>query len=173
MHAFTKCNIGFMYAYDDWALSVVAAAAGEADVRNAFVARSKNYRFVSRCSRSKGFVTFRCRNVWDSHTEFMCPRNSSGAFECSFDPSMPFIADKHYTEGNAWQWTWAVGEVWVHIRFSRHVTAAPLRCPAILWVSSVSLLLPSDFANACTSSCCEARCIPGPLPVPQNNTLSL
>lgn len=38
----------------------------------------------------------------------MCPRATSGAFECSFDPSMPFIADKHYTEGNAWQWTWAV-----------------------------------------------------------------
>jgi putative alpha-1,2-mannosidase len=33
-----------MYAYDDWALSVVAAAAGEADVQQAFVARSKNYR---------------------------------------------------------------------------------------------------------------------------------
>ncbi len=53
-------------------------------------------------------ITFRCRHVWDKQTEFMCPRASSGAFECSFDPSMPFIADKHYTEGNAWQWTWSV-----------------------------------------------------------------
>jgi putative alpha-1,2-mannosidase len=35
-----------MYAYDDWALSVVAAAAGKADVHDAFVARSKNYRCV-------------------------------------------------------------------------------------------------------------------------------
>ncbi len=46
--------------------------------------------------------------MWDNRTELMCPRASSGAFECSFDPSMPFIADKHYTEGNAWQWTWFV-----------------------------------------------------------------
>ncbi len=37
-------NVVFMYAYDDWALSVVAAAAGEEDVRKAFVTRSKNYR---------------------------------------------------------------------------------------------------------------------------------
>ncbi len=50
------------------------------------------------------------RNVWDAASEFMCPRNSSGVFQCSFDPSMPFIADKHYTEGNAWQWTWAVND---------------------------------------------------------------
>lgn len=42
--ALASCNVVFMYAYDDWALSVVAAAAGEADVRKAFVARSKNYR---------------------------------------------------------------------------------------------------------------------------------
>ena len=69
----------------------MAAAAGDADVHRTFVARSKNY-----------------KNVWDAGAEFMCPRSSAGAFQCSFDPSMPFIADKHYTEGNAWQWTWAV-----------------------------------------------------------------
>ena len=39
-----KCDVMCMYAYDDWALSVVAAAAGETDVRDAFVNRSKNYR---------------------------------------------------------------------------------------------------------------------------------
>jgi hypothetical protein len=54
-------------------------------------------------------MCFCFRNVWDGRVELMCPRATSGAFECSFDPSMPFIADKHYTEGNAWQWTWAVG----------------------------------------------------------------
>ena len=65
--------------------------------------------------------------MWDNRTEFMCPRATSGAFECSFDPSMPFIADKHYTEGNAWQWTWSVSHT-SHTRLLVHRVHKPLFC---------------------------------------------
>jgi putative alpha-1,2-mannosidase len=41
---FNHSNMICMYAYDDWALSVVAAAAGEVELHRTFVARSKNYK---------------------------------------------------------------------------------------------------------------------------------
>jgi len=78
------------YAYDDWAVGVVAHVLH--DETNATKYRTRSLNYV---------------NVWDKDKEFMCPRTSDGKLHCSLESAWYFV-DKEYTEGNAWQWTWFV-----------------------------------------------------------------
>ncbi len=76
------------FAYDDYALSKLAASLGKYDDAEMFYERSKNY-----------------RNVWNPEAGFFDGRNSDGTFPKHFNDQV--WAD-FYTEGTAWQWLWFV-----------------------------------------------------------------
>ena len=51
------------------------------------------------------------KNLFDTETQFMRPRNSDGTWKTPFNPSQVAHAEStggDYTEGNAWQYTWHV-----------------------------------------------------------------
>ena len=77
------------YCYDDSALSSWAAAMDKADDAAMFLKRSGNY-----------------RNYWDASTGFLRPRNADGSWVTVFNPA--FFYDVHYTEGDAWHYTFMV-----------------------------------------------------------------
>ncbi|MEZ5084679.1 MAG: GH92 family glycosyl hydrolase, partial [Bacteroidales bacterium] len=73
------------YAYDDWAIAQIAKKAGNDEVYNEFINRSKNY-----------------NHVFDLESGFMRPKLSDGTFRKEFDP-----LDTHgqgFIEGNAWNY---------------------------------------------------------------------
>jgi predicted alpha-1,2-mannosidase len=78
------------YAYDDWAMSRLAQAAGATEDARALRERSSNY-----------------RNLFDRESGFMRARLSDGRWAEPFDPrSMGHIAGRNdFTESNAWQAT--------------------------------------------------------------------
>jgi len=78
------------YAYDDWAMAHLAAAAGAHDDAKALLIRSRNY-----------------RNQFDASTLFMRPRNADGSWVTPFEPRAIGHMDKwrDFTEANAWQAT--------------------------------------------------------------------
>jgi predicted alpha-1,2-mannosidase len=76
------------YAYDDFCVSRMAHSLGKIDDYRIFRARSQNY-----------------RNAFDQSTGFMRGRNCDGGWAEPFDP---LAWGGVYTEGNAWQWLWAV-----------------------------------------------------------------
>lgn len=74
------------YAYDDWAIAMMAEKTGNSGVFNEFIIRSKNY-----------------KNLFDTESGFMRPRLSDGSFRKEFDP-----LDTHgqgFIEGNAWNYS--------------------------------------------------------------------
>lgn len=74
------------YAYDDWAIAMMAQKLEQKDIYNQFIIRSKNY-----------------RNLFDTQSGFMRPRMSDGTFRKDFDP-----LDTHgqgFIEGNAWNYS--------------------------------------------------------------------
>ncbi len=77
------------YAYDDWAVGVLARIAGRQDIAGEYFARGKNY-----------------RKVFDPEMGFARPRDSQGVFKPDFDPlethNMGFI------EGNSWNYSFFV-----------------------------------------------------------------
>jgi predicted alpha-1,2-mannosidase len=79
------------YAYDDWAMARIAAAAGDHASAEALRARSKNY-----------------RNLFDAKSHFARPRNADGGWAEPFDPRgmghNPTVW-WDYTECNSWQAT--------------------------------------------------------------------
>ena len=80
------------YAYDDWCVAQLAKALGKSDDYRLFMQRALNY-----------------RNVIDTITGMARPKDSTGMWLTPFDPT--FIGqgkDRHYTEANAWQYTWFV-----------------------------------------------------------------
>jgi len=77
------------YAYDDWCLAQMAKALGKTDDYELFVRRAGNY-----------------RNLFDSETSFMRPRNRDGSWKTPFDPLAH--KDRAWCEGTAWQYTWFV-----------------------------------------------------------------
>jgi predicted alpha-1,2-mannosidase len=80
------------YAYDDWCMSHFAEALGKNEDAVIFLASSKNY-----------------RNLFDSETMLMRPKNSDGTWVTAFDPyAVKKGTGRHYTEGDAAQWTWSV-----------------------------------------------------------------
>ena len=80
------------YAYDDWAMAVLAEAAGAAEDAKALRARSRNY-----------------RNVLDASIGFARPKFSDGKWWEAYDPvqigHMPKPWWRDYTEANGWQAT--------------------------------------------------------------------
>ncbi|MGN6364169.1 GH92 family glycosyl hydrolase [Asticcacaulis taihuensis] len=79
------------YAYDDWAMSHMAQAAGDYMSAALLRERSRNY-----------------RNVFDAKTQFCRPRLMSGQWALPFDPRSMGHDSKRwwdYTESNAWQAT--------------------------------------------------------------------
>jgi len=98
-------------AYDDWCIAMMAKELGKNDDYELFKKRANYY-----------------RNVWDSVTGFMRPRNSDGSFleELNdreqeiieeeghryykyFDPLLVGVRpNRHFTESNAWQYIWSV-----------------------------------------------------------------
>lgn len=80
------------YAYDDWAMAVIAAAAGAKDDAAALRKRSGNW-----------------RNVIDPKVGFARPRFADGSWWTPYDPiqigHMPKPWWRDYTEANGWQAT--------------------------------------------------------------------
>ena len=80
------------YAYNDWCIAQLAKALGKTADYEMFMKRAENY-----------------KNVMDVSTGFARPKNTNGKWLTPFDPT--FIGhgdDRHYTEANAWQYTWFV-----------------------------------------------------------------
>jgi predicted alpha-1,2-mannosidase len=83
------------YAYDDWAIYIMAKALGDDKVSNEFLERAKYY-----------------MNLFDGSTGFFRGRTFSGcwAWEFDFDGNLipkfdPLQTSRNYTEGNAWQYS--------------------------------------------------------------------
>ena len=78
------------YAYDDWAVSHLAEAAGEGDLAETLRHRSRNY-----------------RNVFDTKMSFIRPRGENGQWLEPFDPRGMGHSEqwRDFTESNAWQAT--------------------------------------------------------------------
>ena len=80
--------------YDDYAAADMAKRMGKAEDAEYFNKRADFY-----------------KNLFDSQTQFMRPRNANGTWKSPFDPSEVAHAESKggdYTEGNAWQYTWHV-----------------------------------------------------------------
>lgn len=80
------------YAYNDWCVAQLAKALGKTEDYNLFSKRAANY-----------------KNIIDTGTGFARPKNSDGTWLAPFNPR--FIGsgnNRHYTEANAWQYTWFV-----------------------------------------------------------------
>ena len=75
------------YAYDDWCIAEVARMLGETADQYRYLARAQSY-----------------KNVFDPETGFMRPRTNGGWTE-PFDPREVTF---HFTEANAWQYTFFV-----------------------------------------------------------------
>ncbi len=75
------------YAYDDWCIAEVARKLGETADYNRYEARAQSY-----------------KNVFDPETAFMRPRTNGNWIE-PFDPREVTF---HFTEANAWQYTFFV-----------------------------------------------------------------
>jgi len=80
------------YAYNDWCVAQMAKALGKTDDYKLFMERALSY-----------------RNLFDPSTGLARPKDSTGKW---LDPFIPtFIGhgrERHYTEANAWQYTWFV-----------------------------------------------------------------
>lgn len=85
-HAAAACTLE--YAYGDWCVARLAKAAGDEETYRELMERAKNY-----------------RNVWHEESGFMRGRLSDGGWQEPFDP---LAWGGPWTEGNAWQWLWAV-----------------------------------------------------------------
>lgn len=81
-------NLTLDAAYGDWCIAVVAKALGRDDLVPEYEKRAKNY-----------------ANIFDKETGFMRGRDKNGAMADNFDP---IRWGGEYTEGSAWQSTFAV-----------------------------------------------------------------
>ena len=75
-------------AYGDWCIARIAEKLGKNEIAAAYDLRAKNY-----------------RNLFDPETGFMRPRFENGAFRPDFSP---IAWGRDYTEGSAWQNSFAV-----------------------------------------------------------------
>jgi predicted alpha-1,2-mannosidase len=76
------------YAFDDWTIARMARSMGRNDIADTFEKRAQNW-----------------RNVFDTKTGFVRPKNADGSFREPFDPARAG-AESGFTEGNAWQYSW-------------------------------------------------------------------
>ena len=80
--------------YDDYAAADMAQRMGKEEDAAYFARRADFY-----------------KNLFDTETQFMRPRNADGSWKSPFNPSQVAHAESSggdYTEGNAWQYTWHV-----------------------------------------------------------------
>ena len=88
-HVETKAKAGVSktleYAYDDYSLSLLAAALNDDNHAKDLAARAKNY-----------------KNVFDPETHFMRGKVADGSFISPFDAEYPYY-EYMYREANAWQ----------------------------------------------------------------------
>ncbi|MBK9075365.1 MAG: GH92 family glycosyl hydrolase [Flavobacteriales bacterium] len=75
------------YAYDDWCIAQMAEALGRDSLAEVFNARAHNW-----------------QNLLDPGTRFFRPRRNGGFIE----PFDPYEVNFHYTEANAWQYSFFV-----------------------------------------------------------------
>ncbi|MFO7611257.1 MAG: glycoside hydrolase family 92 protein, partial [Clostridia bacterium] len=75
------------YSYDHWCIAMLAKSLGKNGDHELFLKRSGNY-----------------RNLFDSDTGFMRPRNEDGSFIEPYDP----LSLKGFCEGNGWGYTFYV-----------------------------------------------------------------
>ena len=75
------------YAYDDWCIAQLAAGLGRNEDRDEYLYRAQGW-----------------RHLLDPETGYMRPR-MNGRFKTPFNP---FQVDVHYTEANAWQYSFFV-----------------------------------------------------------------
>lgn len=81
-------------SFDDYSAALMAKALGYSDDYNLFLKRSNYY-----------------KNLFDTNTNLMRPKNANGEWLSPFDSfilSHAHTSGGHYTEGNAWQYTWHV-----------------------------------------------------------------
>lgn len=76
------------YAYDDYCIARMAEKLGKKQIADEFYKRSLNY-----------------KNVYNSQTTFMQPRNNKGSFIENFSPD---DYTPHICESNGWQYFWSV-----------------------------------------------------------------
>ena len=74
------------YAYDDWCIARMAEKAGHRGLAGIYDRRAMNY-----------------RNIYDSVSGFMRPRNYDGSWQSGFDPLK--TEGQGYIEGNAWNYS--------------------------------------------------------------------
>jgi len=80
------------YSYNDWAVAKYAEALGETATAEEYFKRAQYY-----------------KNLFDESTFLMRPRHSDGKWLKNFDQYAHDVAGtRHYTEGNAWQYSWSV-----------------------------------------------------------------
>jgi len=80
------------YAYNDWCVARFAQALGKMEDYEYFIKRAVSY-----------------KNVIDTASGFARPKDDKGDWLSPFNPT--FVghgSDRHYTEANAWQYTWFV-----------------------------------------------------------------
>lgn len=76
-----SASLSLTYAYDDFILARLSALVNDTSLEEAAALRAQNY-----------------RHSWSSQQEFMCPRSSSGEFQCSKTASSP-DSWNNYVEG--------------------------------------------------------------------------
>ena len=81
-------NLTLDAAYGDWCIARIASLLGESKIASEYDRRSKNY-----------------KNLFDRETGFMRAKHENGSFRAEFDP---FSWGLDYTEGSAWQNSFAV-----------------------------------------------------------------
>lgn len=75
-------------AYGDWCIAVIAEKLGKTEIAGEYYKRAANY-----------------KNIFDPETGFMRPKHLSGEFRAEFSPT---AWGRDYTEGSAWQNSFAV-----------------------------------------------------------------
>ena len=79
------------FAYNYWAIAIMAEDMGESEIAGEFYEKSQRY-----------------RTYFDKEVGFMRGKRLDGSWEAPFDPRYSAHGKTPYVEGNAWQWTWFV-----------------------------------------------------------------
>lgn len=81
------------HSYDDWCLAQLTKALNKQEDFEYFLKRSQNY-----------------RNVYNSETGFMSPKNSDGEWVPDFDPQLSagIGSRMYFAENNSWIWSFSV-----------------------------------------------------------------
>ena len=97
-YGFIPCDLekasvskGLEFAYNYWAIGLMASELGKNEIAEDFFAKSKRY-----------------STYFDKETGFMRGKKLDGSWDEPFHPRFSSHWNTPYVEGNAWQWTWYV-----------------------------------------------------------------